>query len=375
MDPMESGLSFRGDSAEYSEVQKRLEDLEQQLLQFRTKVQETRSGEAESLNLSKELSSKDEYEYSGDEEEVQVDPRPRRAEEKRPEAKVPPLVFNSQPAPQMPFGFPNFPQPGMFPSMPSFPNLGVPLDPAAKARTRKMLLDQSKLLEELARKMKREAAPREMPESVEIAISELRSRCERLENDKQRLASQVERLKQPQELPEVEKPNRLELKQAALETGALKSDLESLRVQFTQVARERDHYKAQNEALEKEVEDLKSALAQKTALLDRPSRENSSLQSQISRLQQQNRELLLSYQTLQKEFDQIVVDRHSFNRGEKKQQASLNIFDQSQPYGGETKPTPVRRTATGPQDSHDIAMNLEAKLASIQGERQRVRSI
>jgi DNA repair exonuclease SbcCD ATPase subunit len=383
MDPVESGLSFRGDSAEYSEVQKRLEDLEQQLLQFRTKVQETRSGEAESLNLSKELSSKDEYEYSGDEEEVQVDPRARRAEEKRPEAKVPPLVFNSQPAPQMPFGFPNFPQPGipnfpqpgMFPSMPSFPNLGVPLDPAAKARTRKMLLDQSKLLEELARKMKREAAPREMPESVEIAISELRNRCERLENDKQRLASQVERLKQPQDLPEVEKPNRLELKQAALEAGALKNDLESLRAQFTQVARERDHYKAQNQALEKEVEDLKSALAQKTALLDRPSRENTSLQSQISRLQQQNKELLLSYQTLQKEFDQIVVDRHSFNRGDKKPQPSLNIFDQSQPYGGETKPPPARRAATGPQDSHDIAMNLEAKLASIQGEKQRVRSI
>ena len=373
MDPVESGLSFRGDSAEYSEVQKRLEDLEQQLLQFRTKVQETR--EVESLNLSKELSSKDEYEYSGDEEEVQADPRARRAEEKRPEAKVPPLVFNSQPAPQMPFGFPNFPQPGMFPSMPSFPNLGVPLDPAAKARTRKMLLDQSKLLEELARKMKREAVPREMPESVEIAISELRNRCERLENDKQRLASQVERLKQPQDLPEVEKPNRLELKQAALEAGTLKNDLESLRAQFTQVARERDHYKAQNEALEKEVEDLKSALAQKTALLDRPSRENTSLQSQVSRLQQQNKELLLSYQTLQKEFDQIVVDRHSFNRGDKKPQASLNIFDQSQPYGGETKPVPMRRAATGPQDSHDIAMNLEAKLAAIQGEKQRVRSI
>jgi len=371
MDPVESGLSFRGDSAEYSEVQKRLEDLEQQLLQFRTKVQETRSGEAESLNLSKELSSKDEYEYSGDEEEMQAE---SRVQDRRAEVRVPPLALHSPP--QMPFGFPNFPQPGMFPNMPSFPNLGAPLDPAAKARTRQMLLEQSKLLEELARKMKREAAPREMPESVERAISELRGRCERLENDKQRLATQVERLKQPQDLPEVEKPNRLELKQAVLEAGAMRSDLENLRLQFTQVARERDRYKNDKEALEKEVDDLKTALAQKSALLDRPSRENSALQSQIARLQQQNKELLTSYQTLQKEFDQIVVDRHSFNRPDKKPQpGSLNIFDQSQPYGGEMKPAPVRRAASGPQDNHDITLSLEAKLASVQGEKQRVRPI
>lgn len=369
MDPMESGLSFRGDSAEYSEVQKRLEDLEQQLLQFRTKVQETRSGEAESLNLSKELSSKDEYEYSGDEEEMQAE---SRVQSRRVEAKVPPLALHSQP-PQMPFAFPNFPQPGMFPNMPSFPNLGAPLDPAAKARTRQMLLEQSKLLEELARKMKREAAPKEVPESVERAISELRGRCERLENDKQRLATQVEKLKQPQDLPEVEKPNRLELKQAALEAGALRSDLENLRLQFTQVARERDRYKSDKEALEKEVDDLKTALAQKTALLDRPSRENTALQSQIARLQQQNKELLTSYQTLQKEFDQIVVDRHSFNRPDKKPQpGSLNIFDQSQPYGGEVKPAQGRRAVASPQDSHDITLSLEAKLTAVQAEKQRV---
>ena len=379
MEPMESGLSFRGDSAEYLEVQKRLEDLEQQLLQFRTKVQETHSGDAESLNLSKELSSKDEYEYSGDEEEGQGEVKGRKQEERRVETKVPPLLLSPPPQPPaMPFAFPNFPQPGMFPPMPSFPSLGMPLDPVAKERTRKMLLDQSKLLEELARKMKREAAPKEVPESVERAINELRSRCERLERDKQQLSAQVDRLKQPQQdLPEPERPNRLELKQATLEVGALRSDMENLRLQLTQISRERDRYKSEKEALEKEVDDLKFSLAEKTALLDRPSRENTALQSQIARLQQQNKELLLSYQTLQKDFDQIVVERHTYNRPDKKPQSSLNIFDQSQPYGGDSRPPPQARKpppVTAP-DSHDIVQSLEAKLAGIQAEKQRVRSI
>lgn len=368
MDPVEGSVSFRGD-AEYSEVQKRLEDLEQQLLQFRTKVQDSKTPEADSANLSKEFSSKelDDYELSQDEDEpVDPKPSPPREERRHYEAKVPPLPLSPpQVMPQMPFAFPGFPQAQMFPGMPNFPPMGVPLDPAVKERTRKMLLDQSKLLEDLAKKMKRESAPaQEIPESVARAIAELRSRCERLEADKQRLASQVDRLKQPQDLPEPERPNRLELKQANLEINALRNELENVKLQLSQVIREKERLKAEKEAAEKEAAELRATLAQKSAMMERPSRENTSLQSQIARLQQQNKELLLSYQTLQKEFDQIVVDK-------KKPQPGLNIFDQSQPYNSESRTQPAKRYER-PAESVDIVQNLEAKLAAIQGERQRV---
>lgn len=225
-----------------------------------------------------------------------------------------------------------------------------------------MLLDQSKMLEDLARQMKQReslaANKQEMPASVERAISELRSRCERLEADKQHLAEQVTR---QAEFPELERPNRLELKQTQLELSTLRSEFEDLKYQLSQVTREKDRYKAEKEMLERELEDVKE-----TQKADRPAKDYAGLQGQIARLQQQNKELLNSYHSLQKEFDQMVVERRNPSRGieKKPQPGTLNIFDQSQPYGEEAK--------LPKKDNHDIIQNLESKLYTLQSEKQRV---
>jgi hypothetical protein len=309
----------------------------------------------------------------------------------RTEPAIPPVSmpfypsFSSPPGPQsfpgfsMPF---NTSGPSPFQSLPWW--LLQQQDPDQRRKARVLVLEQSKILEDILAKMRQRSLSSSMrlPSVREVVTTardeereELELRLRQLERENRRLISE-----------EKTSPPRMDLR--------LRSESRDLQEQIRAKDEQLDQLRREKEELEQELEaskarqiqleaDLEQSQAQISSLeaknaqsTSKPEPSSSALKAQVEKLTQENSNLTTSYISLQRNYDQLILDRHGFGRvSEKNYRRQIDgqavYLDSPEPRRSVSQaPPPVKQIS----DSQTRIQKLEYELMTLQRDKQRVLS-
>ena len=371
----------------------RLEDLHEKVRGLEQDLKDYREGKK-----GKELESRTSpvhTEPMRDEElEAELGPKPRRKEASqgvqtvRTEPTVPPSLpyypaFPSAPGSQ---SFPGFAMPFSNSGPSPFQTLPWWLlqqqDPDQRRKARALVLEQSKILDEILTKMRQRSLSSSMrlPSVREVVTTardgereELQLRLRQLERENRRMISE-ERTSPPR----IDLYMREETRDLQEQIRAKDDQIDQLRREKADLEREVETSKARNVQLEADLEQFQAQVSSLEAKnsSSRPEPSSAALKSQVEKLTHENSNLTTSYISLQRNYDQLILERHGFGRvSDRNYQRQIDgqavYLDSPEPRRSLSQaPAAVKATS----DPQTRIQKLEHELMTLQRDKQRVLS-